>query len=90
MNKNIEVSKGTVIRTAVLGLAIVNNALAIAGKSPLPVDDETLASAISFGFTTAASLVTWWKNNSFTSPAIEADHFKDELIEDARVEREGE
>ncbi len=66
-------SKATVIRTAVLVLAIANNALAIAGKSPLPIDSDTLTQAISFGFTTAASLVAWWKNNSFTQRAIEAD-----------------
>lgn len=66
-------SKATVIRTAVLVLAIANNALAIAGKSPLPIDSETLTEVISFGFTTAASLVNWWYNNSFTQKAIEAD-----------------
>ena len=67
-------SKATVIRTTVLVLAIVNNALAIAGKSPLPIDSETLTEVISFGFTTVASFVNWWYNNSFTQKAIEADH----------------
>lgn len=67
-------SKATVIRTALLVLAIINNALAIAGKSPLPIDSDTLTQVISFGFTTAASLVTWWKNNSFTQKAIAADY----------------
>jgi SPP1 family holin len=66
-------SKATVIRTAVLVLAIANNALAIAGKSPLPIDSDTLTEVISFIFTTAASLVNWWYNNSFTQKAIEAD-----------------
>ena len=76
-NKNLETkktpSKATVIRTAVLVLAIINNALAIAGKSPLPIDSETLTDVISFGFTTAAAFVSWWYNNSFTQKAIEAD-----------------
>lgn len=67
------VSKATIIRTAVLVLAIINNALAIAGKSPLPIDDETLTNVISFAFTTGASFVNWWYNNSFTQKAIEAD-----------------
>lgn len=66
-------SKATIIRTAVLVLAIINNALAIAGKSPLPIDSDTLTEVISFIFTTAASLVTWWYNNSFTQKAIRAD-----------------
>lgn len=68
-----KVSKGTIIRTACLVLAIVNNALAIANKSPLPIDDATVEMVISFVFTTSASLAAWWKNNSFTLAAIEAD-----------------
>lgn len=65
------VSKGTIIRTACLVLAIVNNALAIAGKSPLPIDDAMLTEVISFGFTAVTSLVAWWKNNDFTIEAME-------------------
>ena len=74
-----KVKKETIIRTAVLLLEIVNNALAIAGKSPLPFDDQTVTEVISFAFTTAASLVTWWKNNSFTQAAIEADEALDKM-----------
>lgn len=66
-------SKATIIRTVILVLAIANNALAIAGKSPLPIDDQTVTEVISFVFTTVAAFVTWWKNNSFTQKAIEAD-----------------
>ena len=69
----MKISKGTIIRTACLVLAIINNALAIAGKSPLPISNETLTEVISFAFTTVASMVAWWKNNSFTQKAIEAD-----------------
>lgn len=76
MNK---VSKGTIIRTACLVLAIVNNALAIAEKSPLPIDDATLEMVISFVFTTAASIAAWWKNNDFTPEAIEAGKVLKEL-----------
>lgn len=66
-------SKATIIRTIILALAIANNALAIAGKSPLPIDDEMVTEVVSFVFTTGAAIVTWWKNNSFTQKAIEAD-----------------
>lgn len=76
MNK---VSKGTIIRTACLALAIVNNALAIVGKSPLPIDDAMLTEVISFVFTAVTSLVAWWKNNSFTTEAIKADELMKEL-----------
>ena len=69
----MKISKGTIIRTACLLLAIINNLLAIYGKSPLPIDDEMLTEVISFCFTTIASVAAWWKNNSFTQKAIEAD-----------------
>ena len=74
-----KISKGTVIRTAVLLLAIVNNALAIAGKSPLPIESETVTEVISFIFTTVTAFVTWWKNNSFTDAAIQADDYMKRL-----------
>lgn len=69
----MKIKKGTIIRTACLLLAIVNYGLTIAGKSPLPIESETLTEVISFMFTTVASMVAWWKNNSFTQKAIEAD-----------------
>jgi len=68
-----KVKRATIIRTAALVLAIINNALAIAGKSPLPFGDETVTEAISLALTVAAAITAWWKNNSFTQPAIEAD-----------------
>lgn len=77
----MKISKGTIIRTACLVLAIANNALAIAGKSPLPIDNATLEQVISFVFTTVASFVAWWKNNDFTTEAIEAGKFLKELRE---------
>ncbi len=66
-------SKATITRTVILVLSIVNSAFAISGKSPLPISDDTATQAISFLFATGASLTAWWKNNSFTQAAIEAD-----------------
>lgn len=71
--KNIK--KETIIRTLILFLAIINNSLALFGKSPLPIDDQTISTVVSFIFTTGASLWAWWKNNSFTESAILADEW---------------
>ena len=68
-------TKGTIIRTVCLVLAIANNSLAIAGKSPLPIDDEMVSQVVSFIFTVTASVTAWWKNNSYTQRAIEADEY---------------
>lgn len=70
---DLKVSKTTILRTVVLLLAIINQFLAILGKSPLPVDNNELSEWLSWGFTTTAAIWAWWKNNSFTKNAIKAD-----------------
>lgn len=74
-----KVKKDTIIRTGVLILALVNNVLALFGKTPLPIDSEMMIKVISFIFTTGAALWAWWKNNSFTESAIKADQYLKEL-----------
>ena len=66
-----KISKGTITRTACLILAIINSGLAIFGKSPLPIENETVTEVISFVFTTIASLAAWWKDNDITQKALE-------------------
>ena len=72
---NRTISVGTITRTAVLGLALTNQLLSAAGKPLLPIDNAQLEQMISTGFTVGAALAAWWKNNSFTPEAIEADDF---------------
>ena len=72
---NRTVSAGTITRTAVLGFALANQLLSAAGKPLLPIDNAQLEQMISTGFTVGAALTAWWKNNSFTPEAIEADDF---------------
>lgn len=70
-----KISTGTLTRTAVLGLALANQLLSATGKPLLPIDNAQLEQMISSGFTVGAALAAWWKNNSFTPEAIEADAF---------------
>lgn len=74
-----DVKKTTIIRTIVLIVALVNQALTLAGKNPLPFENEEITDFLSYIFTAAASLWAWWKNNSFTANAIEADKVLDNL-----------
>ena len=71
----MKIKTETIVRTAVLVLALVNQILSAAGKSVLPIDDARLSSLLSSAFTIAAAVWSWWKNNSFTQPAIEADEY---------------
>lgn len=76
MRKKIET--GTIVRTAVLVFALINQVLTISGYNPLPFTDEDFGQAVSMILTAGASLWAWWKNNSFTQAAIMADeHLKD-------------
>ena len=70
-----KISAGTLTPTAALGLALTNQLLSAAGKPVLPIDNAQLEQMISTSFTVGAALAAWWKNNSFTSEAIEADDF---------------
>ena len=69
----MNVSIGTIARTACLVLALTNQILSAAGKPVLPIQDDQLESLVTTGLTVAASLAAWWKNNSFTPAAIKAD-----------------
>lgn len=69
----------TIVRTVVLVVALVNQALTLSGHSILPISDEQISEVITLVFTVGASLWAWWKNNSFTKNAIEADKVLDQL-----------
>ncbi len=70
---NAKISKATLARTAVLLLALTNQVLSAAGKPVLPIESEQLEQLVTSGITVAAALAAWWKNNSFTPEAIQAD-----------------
>lgn len=69
----MKITKGTVIRTICLVLALANQTLSVFNKNPLPFSDDEVYEAVSVLMTVCASLIAWWKNNSFTHKAIYAD-----------------
>lgn len=68
-----KITAGTVARTLCLALALINQVLAVLGYSVIDVSDDTVNTLISTGFTIVTAVAAWWKNNSFTKAAIEAD-----------------
>lgn len=70
-----KIKKETIVRTAVLAFALINQTLMIIGYSPLPFTHEGVGQAVSMALTAAASAWAWWKNNSFTQDAIIADEY---------------
>lgn len=65
--------QGTVIRTVLLFMALINQTLILFGKPILPISEdqvtslaETLYLAFSMVFTLVTTLVAWFKNNYVT------------------------
>ncbi|MFP3419057.1 phage holin [Bacillus sp. SIMBA_154] len=65
--------KGTVVRTVLLFIALINQGLIMFGKPVLPISEdqvntltETLYLAFSMVFTLVTTLVAWYKNNYVT------------------------
>ena len=77
------ISAGTIARTACLLLALANQVLSALGKPVLPIESTTVEQLVTAGITTVTALVAWWKNNSFTRAALEADKtFERERLKD--------
>ena len=75
----MNISSGTIARTIILALALINQLLTVMGLSPIPIEDESITEVISLVVTIGASLVAWWKNQSFSPEAIEADKYMRKL-----------
>ncbi|WP_144625233.1 phage holin [Bacillus velezensis] len=65
--------KGTVVRTVLLLIALINQTMLMFGKSPLDITDaqvnqlaDALYTAGSVIFTIITTLVAWFKNNYVT------------------------
>ena len=75
----MEVTSGTIARTVILVLALINQVLVMFGKSPLNIADDDIATVVSLLFTIASTAVARWKNNSFSQNAIKADEYLEKL-----------
>lgn len=77
----MKISAGTIARTIILILALINQLLVATGHAVINIAEEDINTLISTIFTIIAAITAWWKNNSFTKNAIEADEYKKSLIE---------
>ena len=75
----MKISKDTIIRTVVLILALANQVLIMLGKNQLPWTEDELYQGVSAVVTVIASVWGFWKNNSFTNEAQQADKYLEEL-----------
>ena len=81
-----KISAGTIARTIILLLALINQCLSMAGVS-LPIEDEQVETIITTAWTVIAALIAWWKNNSFTQAALEGDKLMHTLKDEEFLDR---
>lgn len=91
--KNIDlknVSSGTIARTLFLFVSLVNSALGMFGFTSLDIDENTIYTVVTGLTTIVSAVLAFWKNNSFTKEAIEADKYKENLLTDEKIEETSE
>ena len=79
------VKADTLARTIFLALTLINLILSAFGKVPLQLEESFIYEVCSLAAVLVASIVAWWKNNSFTKAAIKADEVleKEKLLASA-------
>lgn len=75
----MKVSVGTIARTIVLALALINQLLTATGHNVINIAEEDINTLISTVFTIVTAIISFWRNNSFTKEALEADEYMREL-----------
>jgi SPP1 family holin len=84
------VSSGTIARTLFLFVSLVNSALGMFGFTSLDIDENTIYTVVTGITTIVSAVLAFWKNNSFTKEAIEADKYRENLLTDEKIEETSE
>lgn len=77
----MKISKGTIVRTILLMVTLINLALQHFNIDMIKVGESEIASIIEYIIQIAIIVVGFWKNNSYTENAIKADDFLKKLKE---------
>lgn len=68
-----------IVRLIVLALLLINQVLVTFGFTPLPFTEDQIYEVVSSVATVVVALWAWWKNNSITKEAEQADEYLKEL-----------
>lgn len=71
----MQISKGTIVRTVMLIIVIINLVLKQLGHDLINVSESEILTAVEMIIELAVIVVSFWKNNSYTQNAIKADEF---------------
>lgn len=73
MIKDLKVTKGTVVRTILTAIVLVNIVLKAVGMKPIDIEEGTISSVVECVVSIAILGVSFWKNNSYSTAAKNAD-----------------
>ncbi len=68
------VTSQTWVRTIVLIIALIGQLLVILGRKTEDINIDQWTEYVTYAVTAISSVWAWWKNNSFTRKAQEADN----------------
>lgn len=68
-----KITVGTLARTIILALALINQCLVMDGVSTIPILEEQVEILVSTGATVVTAVIAWWKNNNFKKAAKAGD-----------------
>ena len=77
----MKISKGTIVRTIMLIIVIINLILKQLGHDLINVSESEILTVVEMLIEIAVIVVSFWKNNSYTQNAIKADEFLKHLKE---------
>lgn len=77
----MKITKGTLVRTIMLVIVLINMILKHLGIELINVDENAVLEIVETLIEIAVIVVSFWKNNSFTDKAIKADEFLKQLRE---------
>lgn len=77
----MKITKGTIVRTIVLAIVVINLILKAIGVDLIPTDEYAIAGVVETLVEIGAIAASWWYNNSFTEKARKADEFFQQLKE---------
>ena len=75
----MKISKGTIIRTVLMAIVIINMILKANGIELISISESEIATVVEYVLEIAVIIANWWYNNSFTEDAKKAQKFLEEL-----------
>jgi SPP1 family holin len=81
----MKITKGTIIRTIMLGIVLINYALKAAGIELINITESQITEVIEALVSIGVIVTGFWYNNSYSENAKKADEFMKQLNEEEQI-----